>query len=109
MKIIRWFCIVPIWINLMGCAHTPAAPVPQAEAAKLDRTLVRDAVVYESGAKDGAVVPEISAPRLRAVWVAERVENNKLIEAHREWLLEGDVSILGIPAPTPDKVKGKHK
>jgi hypothetical protein len=108
MKIKIWFCTIPMTIGLMGCAHTPAATVPQAEAAKLDRNLVRDAVVFESGAKDGAVIPEISAPRLRAVWIPERVENNRLIEAHREWLLEGNVSILGITPSKSEKKKGKH-
>lgn len=80
-----------------GCAHSKMSSVSEAEAAKLDRKLVRDSVVYESGTKDGAVVPEISAPGLRAVWVEERREGNRLIEGHREWVLEGDVMILGIP------------
>lgn len=81
----------------LGCAHSKVAPVSEDEAARIDRVLVKDAVVYEAGAKEGAVVPDISAPRLRAIWVPERIENGRLIEAHREWLLEGDVTILGIP------------
>lgn len=80
-----------------GCAGKPVAAVAEGDAARIDRTLVRETVVYESGAKDGAVVPDVSAPRLRAIWVPERQENGRLIEAHREWTLEGDVAILGIP------------
>ena len=30
--------------------------------------------------------------------VEEKIEGNRLIERHREWILEGDVSLLGIPA-----------
>lgn len=82
---------------LMGCAHLRNASETAMEAARLDPVLVRETVVFESGTKDGAIVPEISAPRLRAVWVPERLEGNRLIEAHREWFLEGDVTILGIP------------
>ena len=82
---------------LVGCAHKHVNPVSEDEAARIDRTLVKEAVVYEPGSKDGAVVPDISAPRLRATWVPERQENGRLIEAHREWALEGDVTILGIP------------
>ena len=80
-----------------GCASSQTNNVSPDQAAKLDRRLVKDAVVYEPGTEKNAVVPEISAPRLRAIWVPERVENNRLVEAHREWLLEGDVTILGIP------------
>lgn len=80
---------------LMACAQNRVAG-PNTDA-KLDRSLVRDAVVFEAGAKDGAVIPEILAPRLRAIFVEEKIENNRLIEAHREWLLEGEAQILGIP------------
>lgn len=67
---------------------------------------LKDAVFYEPGTETGAVVPEISAPRLHAIFVPEQVDNNRLIEAHREWLLEGDVTILGIPKKK-DKDKNK--
>lgn len=80
-----------------GCAHKSIDKVSPDDAAKLDQNLVRDAVVFEPGTKDGAVVPEISAPRLRAIWIGERIEGNRLIEAHREWILEGDITLLGIP------------
>jgi hypothetical protein len=80
-----------------GCATSKPKEVMPDQAAKLDRQLVKEAVLYEPGTEKGAVVPEISAPRLHAVFIPERVENNRLVEAHREWILEGDVSILGIP------------
>jgi hypothetical protein len=88
------------WIPfiLCSCAHAKPDAVSAAEAARIDRKLVRDSVVYDPGAKDGAVVPDISSPQLRAIIVEERVEGNRLIERHREWILEGDVSLLGIPA-----------
>ncbi len=86
-----------ITVAFVGCAHGQTNPVSEDEAARIDRTLVKETVVYEPGSKDGAVVPDISAPRLRAIWVPERQENGRLIEAHREWTLEGDVTILGIP------------
>jgi hypothetical protein len=84
-------------IGCEGCATHPVNNVTVDQAAKLDRQLVKDAVVYEPGTESGAVVPEISAPRLRAILVPEHVEGSRLVEAHREWVLEGDVSILGIP------------
>jgi hypothetical protein len=89
---------------LTACAHSQPATVGPADAARIDRKLVRDTVVYEPGAKDGAVVPDVSAPALRAVMVEEKIEGNRLIERHREWILEGDVSLLGIP-----ENKGKQK
>jgi hypothetical protein len=96
-------------INVVGCAHVPVGGSSASEAVKLDRKLVRDAVVFEDGAKDGAVVPEISSPQLRAIMIPERVENNRLIEAHREWVLDGDVSILGIPRDQTKQYRGKRK
>lgn len=89
--------IIFSFCSVFGCAHKSADKVSPEQAAKLEQNLVRDAVVFEVGTKDGAVVPEISAPRLRAIWVGERIEGNRLIEAHREWILEGDVTLLGIP------------
>jgi hypothetical protein len=86
-----------------GCATTKQNEVSPDQAAKLDRRLVKDAILYEPGTEQGATVPEISAPRLHAILVPERVENNRLIERHREWILEGDVTILGIPK----KAQGK--
>lgn len=82
-----------------ACAHEKqnTETVSPDEAAKLDRKLVKESVVFEQGTKEGAIVPDISSPRLRAKMVPEHIENGKLIECHREWELEGDVSILGIP------------
>lgn len=96
-------------ISAVGCAHMQPQEVAASDAAKLDRKLVRDAVVFEDGAQNGAVVPEISSPQLRATMVPERVENNRLIEAHREWILDGDVTILGIPRSIPKQTRGKRK
>jgi hypothetical protein len=80
----------------VSCAHREAKVEPK-DAARLEPRLVRETVVYGPGAETGAVVPEISAPRLRAEWIREKVENGRLVEAHREWVLEGDVIILGTP------------
>jgi hypothetical protein len=88
-----------------GCASSQSKVVTPDQAAKLDRKLVRDAVIYEPGTEQGAVVPEISAPRLHAILVREHVENNRLIETHREWELDGDVTLLGIPKKKGDKEK----
>ena len=79
-----------------SCAHRETKVEPK-DAARLEPQLVRETVVYGPGAERGAVVPEISAPRLKAEWVGEKVENGRLVEAHREWVLEGDVVILGTP------------
>ena len=68
------------------------------QAARIDRKLVKDAVLFEPGAEEGAVAPEVSAPCLRAVMVEERREPKRIIERHREWFLDCDVSLLGIPA-----------
>jgi hypothetical protein len=88
-----------------GCATSKPKEVTPDQAAKLDRQLVKDAVIYEPGTEKGATVPEISAPRLHAILVPERVENNRLVERHREWILEGDVTILGIPKKPESKEK----
>ena len=103
------FLVIVFAWSLSSCSHGQNSnDVSPEQAAKIDRKLVRDAVVFEQGTKDGAIVPELSAPRLRAVWVAEKVENNRLIEAHREWILEGEINILGIPSvPTENKKRKK--
>lgn len=85
---------------ISGCAHKKTQDeVSINEASRLDKRLIRDAVVFEQGTKDGAIVPEISSPRIRAIWVPEKIESNgtRLIEAHREWILDGDVTLLGTP------------
>ncbi len=97
MKKLNTFLAVALVISAIGCAHNSSFETDENKALKFDRKLVREAVVFENGTQNGAVVPEISAPRLRALWIPEKKENGRLIEAHREWLLEGDVSILGIP------------
>lgn len=84
-------------IVFAACAHKAPEKVPPAEAARLDKNLVRNTVVFEPGAEAGAVLPDISAPRLRATLVPEKIEGNRLIEKHREWTLEGDVILLSIP------------
>ena len=96
-------------LGLAACAHTSASRVDTTDAVKLDKKLVRESVIFEADAKNGAVVPEISAPRLRAVWIPERTENDRLVEAHREWILDGDVTILGIPHSQPKSIGVKKK
>ena len=97
MKFRNGICSVLLSLMFVSCAHGPANSASPEEAARLDRKLVKETVVYEPNAKEGAVVPDVSAPGLRAIWVEERIEGQRLIEAHREWLLEGDVTLLGIP------------
>lgn len=81
-----------------ACAHTKVDTVSPEDAARLDRKLVKRSVIFEPGAEEGATVPDISAPLLRAVIVPEHLEGtNRLVERHREWILEGDVSLIGIP------------
>jgi hypothetical protein len=94
-------------VVLGACAHSKPEVVTEEEAARLDPKLVRESVVFETGTRDGAAVPEISAPRLRAVWVPETITDNgkKVVESHREWVLEGDPIILGIPKNSPSKSK----
>ncbi len=96
---------------LASCAHNKPTDetISPENAAKFNRKLVRESVVFEDGARDGAVVPNVSAPRLRAVIVPEHIENNRLSEKHREWILEGDVSLLGIPNEKPIQNGGKRK
>ena len=99
-------------LTAISCAHNKMPndeDVSPDEAAKFNRKLVRESVVFEPGSKDGAVIPDVAAPRLRAVMVPERVENNRLIEAHREWLLEGEVSLIGIPPQEKPQEKGDKR
>ena len=93
MKILKMNLACAFLMAAAACAHESVNSVSDAEASRIDRTLVKDTVVYEPGAKEGAVVPDISAPRLRAIEVAERIENGRLIEKHREWIVRrfGDV------------------
>lgn len=97
MKNIIRFIGVGMALAVSACAHSKPDTVPENEAVRIDRKLVREAVVFEPGTKDGAVVPDLSAPRIRAILVPEHVENGRLVEKHREWQLEGDVLILGTP------------
>jgi hypothetical protein len=89
----------------VGCATSKPPEVTPDQAAKLDRKLVKEAVIYEPGTEQGAVVPEISAPRLHAIAIPEHIENGRLVEKHREWILEGNVSILGIPKQRAENSK----
>lgn len=84
-------------VGVCACATPSANDATPEQAARIDRKLVKDAVVFEPGAEDGAVVPEISAPCLRAVIVPELREPKRIVERHREWILDCDVSLLGIP------------
>jgi hypothetical protein len=70
------------------------------EAARINHKLVRNAVTFGPGADNGAVVPDVSAPCLRAELVPEHLEDSgrTLIEKHREWHLNCDVQLLGIAA-----------
>ncbi|GEM_PF-1949764 len=97
-KFIIQFCLVAPLVGVIGCAHQKPNPTVN-EAAKFDRNLVRESVSFEDGAKEGAIVPEVSAPRLKAIWVPEKIDasGTRLIEAHREWILEGDIILLGTP------------
>lgn len=85
---------------------------------KLGSEIVQGAVTFEPGAEVGAVVPEISAPRLRGMMVEEKIEGNRLIERHREWLIDGEVQLLGIPieakkaplrSPPAPAARGSHE
>ena len=103
-----------LWTGIMlaglcgACASARPKDVSPDQAAKLDRQLIRDAVVFEPGTKDGAIVPEISAPRLRAILVPDTRIGNRLVEKHREWILDGDVSILGIPRDVKSRKELVH-
>lgn len=88
---------MPLVFLVSACAQGRAAGENQASNMKLSPEVVQGAVTFEPGTKDGAVVPEISAPRLRAIWVPEKIDGNRLIEAHREWEMLGEPQLLGIP------------
>lgn len=105
MKILTLLTAAGFTMLAASCAHNRPSDVSPEEAARFDRNLVRETVVFEANTKSGATVPDVSSPQLRAVWIPERVEGNRLIEAHREWILEGDVSILGIPKQSGAKSK----
>ena len=91
------FVSLVLLLGLGACAAPAVNDATPEQAARIDRKLVKDAVVFEPGTKEGAIIPEISAPSLRAIWVEEKRDGNRLVEAHREWILEGNVSLLGIP------------
>lgn len=87
-------------VLLSGCAHKSVDSVGTPDAARIDRKLVRSAVVFDPGAEDDAVVPDVSSPRIRAVIIPEHIDDNgtRLVERHREWLLDGSVVLLGTPS-----------
>lgn len=95
MKII--FAAIGSMFILVGCAHKNPNTVSSQDAARLNRELVSQSVVFESGTETGAVVPDLSSPRLTAKWIEAYQEGNLYHEAHRAWILDGDVRILGIP------------
>jgi hypothetical protein len=117
--------IVIMAVTMWGCSHGRAVRPDGESPSRLGPDVMREAVVFEAGTKDGAVVPEISAPSLHAVIVEEKIEGNRLIERHREWILEGEVQLLGIPkdskntskaageshqgSPEPAKKGGSHE
>jgi hypothetical protein len=84
-------------VLLSGCAQGRAAGEKQGSDIKLGPEVIQGAVTFEPGTKDGAIVPEISSPRLRAIMVEEKIEGNRLVERHREWILDGEAQLLGIP------------
>jgi hypothetical protein len=92
-------------VCIVGCAHQKVSPVSAQDAARLDRKFVRESIVFEDGTRDGAVVPELSAPGLKARWQDEYIDGNVLHEAHRVWELDGEVSFIGIPKPKPRKAR----
>ena len=100
MRFLKLFCAAMAFI-ITGCVHHATENTSAAEAVRLNPRYVRNAVVYDTGAEEGAVVPELASPQLHAIMVEEHIENGRLIERHREWAVEGDVSILGIPKPSP--------
>lgn len=108
MKIFKAMSVVAITAALVGCAHGQTSSVEPEDAAKLDRKLVKDAVVFDPGTKDKAVVPEIAAPGLRAVFVARHLEGPRhLVGEHVDWFLDGDVSILETESQKQPQVKEK--
>ena len=98
-----------VLLAMVSCSHTKVDESNSDGAVKFDRGIMKEAVVYEPGTKEGAVLPDVSAPRLKAIWVPEKVEGNRLVEAHREWLLDGNVTLLGIPKPAVTLPKGGVK
>ena len=94
---------MPIVWFVTGCAHGGAEKEKRGVEIKLGPEVVQGAVTFEPGTQDGAIVPDISAPRLRAVMVEEKIEGNRLIERHREWLLDGEPRLLGIPVEVKKK------
>lgn len=104
---------MPLIVLLSGCAQGRAAGEKQGDSIKLSPEVVQGAVTFEPGTKDGAVVPEISSPRLRAIWVPEKIEGNRLIESHREWEMIGEPQLLGIPKDAKKKTEkasgGSHE
>ena len=65
---------MPFIVLLSACAQGRVAGEKHGSDVKLGQDVVQGAVIFESGAKDGAVVPEISSPRLRAIMVEEKIE-----------------------------------
>ena len=88
---------MPIVLFMTGCAHGGVAKEKPGVEIQLGPEVVQGAVTFEPGTQDGAIVPEVSAPRLRAIRVEEKIEGNRLIERHREWVLDGEPRLLGIP------------
>ena len=100
MKVCRCFSSIVLGMVVvcsLGCASKPADSVSADQAARINRKLVKNAVSFGPGAEDNAVVPDVSSPCLHAEIVPEKIEGNKLIEKHREWALDCDVRLLGIP------------
>lgn len=97
MMMNRTLLCLMIAVGAGACAAPAVNDATPEQAARIDRKLVRNAVVFGPGAEDGAVVPDISTPCLRAVIVDEERTPKKIVEKHREWYLECDVSLLGIP------------
>jgi hypothetical protein len=95
--------------GLWACAHGDhgSGGARGGDGLTLGNEVVQGAVTFEPGAKEGAVVPEVSSPQLRAVIVEERIEGNRLIERHREWQLDGHVQLLGIPHQSEERVTGQ--
>ncbi len=100
---------MPFIFLVSACAQGRAAGEKPEASLKLSPEVVQGAVTFEPGTKDGAVVPEISAPRLRAIWVPEKVDGNRLIEAHREWEMQGEPQLLGIPKDASHAVERTQK
>lgn len=100
---------MPLIVLLSACAQGRAAGEKHGSDVKLSSDVVQGAVIFEPGTKDGAVVPEISAPQLRAVMVEESIVGNRLVERHREWILDEKVQFLGIPKEPQKSQKQAQK